>query len=57
MAVFPREIRGEESRVEDETDGIIDPLVLAKGVVTAFVTNDPQASQDAGLTKPVNWPC
>jgi hypothetical protein len=56
MAVFPREVRGEESRVEDEADSVIDPLVVTKSVMTTFVADDPQASEDTGLTKPVNRP-
>ncbi len=57
MAIFPSEVRGEKRRMEKEADCIIEPLVLAKGMVTTFMANDPKTSEDTSLTKPVKRPC
>ena len=39
--------------MEEESHGVIDPLVIAEGVVTAFVGYDPNAGEDAALDDPV----
>ena len=43
MAVLPGEVRDEEEGVEDEAHGVVQPLVVAEGVVAAFVGDDPEA--------------
>lgn len=56
MTVFPGEVRDEEEGMEDKTDCVIQPLVVAKSVVAAFVGYDPDTSQDTALTRPIEGP-
>ena len=41
MAVFPREVRNKESRVKDETDCVIKPLVVTEGMMATLMGYDP----------------
>lgn len=56
VTVFPREVRDEQSRVEEEADGIIHPLVIAEGMVAAFMSNHPNTGQNAALGDPIERP-
>lgn len=42
--------------MEDEADCVVDPLVVAKRVVAAFVGDDPNSGEDTALCRPVHRP-
>lgn len=56
VAVLPREVGDHEERMEYKANGVIEPLVIAEGVVATLVGNDPYASKDAALGSPVQSP-
>ena len=43
--------------MEDEADGVVEPLVVTEGVVAALVGDDPNAGESAALESPVEGPC
>lgn len=43
--------------MEEETNGVVKPLVVAEGVVAALVGDDPNAGESAALECPVEGPC
>ncbi|KAJ0914786.1 hypothetical protein HanPSC8_Chr06g0242551 [Helianthus annuus] len=57
VAVFEAKVRSEDQGVNDETDGVIEPWIVAKSMMAAFVANDPQAHKISTLEKPINRPC
>ena len=56
MAVFPREVGDHKRGVDDKTNSVIHPLVVAKCMVTAFVANHPNSNADTALKNPINRP-
>lgn len=42
--------------MEDEANQVVQPLVVAKGVVAAFVGDDPDSGEDTTLDSPVEGP-
>jgi len=56
VAEFEREVRDEKGRVEQEAKEMFYKLVIAKGVMAALVSDDPEAGEDAALTKPIKRP-
>jgi hypothetical protein len=44
MTILPGEVRDEEEGMEDKTNCVIQPLVVAECVVTALVGYDPDTS-------------
>ena len=42
--------------MKDETNRVIDPLVITKCVVTTLVSNDPNTCQNAALESPIDGP-
>ena len=56
MAVFPREVGDHKREVDDKTNSVIHPLVVAECMVTAFMGNDPNSKENTALKNPVNRP-
>jgi hypothetical protein len=52
----PRVIRNEKSGVEDETDKLVDGLGGREGLVTSFVSENPQCGEVEALEEPENVP-
>ncbi|KAF5801731.1 hypothetical protein HanXRQr2_Chr06g0251481 [Helianthus annuus] len=57
VAVFEAKVRSEDQGVNDEPDGVIEPWIVAKSMMAAFVTDDPQTHKISTLEKPINRPC
>lgn len=49
MGVLPAEVRDQQERVEDPSDGIIDPALRGEGGVASFVSQDPNTGHDSTL--------
>lgn len=43
--------------MEDEAHGVVDPLVVTEGMVTALVSYYPNSGEDAALEGPIHGPC
>jgi len=56
VAVFPRKVGHQKKRVENETNRVIEPLVVAESVVATLVRYDPNAGEDGTLDDPVEGP-
>ena len=56
VADLSREVRDEESRVEDEADNVIKEGGVEEGMVAALVGDDQNADEDAALGNPIEGP-
>lgn len=56
MTIFPREVRHQQSRVKDKSNGVINPLVITESVMATFVGINPNTSANTTLANPVNRP-
>jgi len=56
VAVFPRKIGHQKKRMENKTNRVIEPLVIAESVVATLVRYDPNAGEDGALDYPVEGP-
>lgn len=56
MTVLEREVWRQSNRMDEETNRIIDPLVLAKGMMAAFMSKNPKPHQNTTLSEPIYRP-
>lgn len=57
VTIFPGEVWDEERGVEDEADGVINPLIITKCMMAAFMGDDPNSGANRSLYGPVEAPC
>lgn len=53
---FPAEVGHEQRRVQDPTDGVVEDLGRAEGLVAAFVSEDPNTGAEEPLDESVHTP-
>lgn len=53
---LPREVRDHESGVTEESDSVVQFLVLGEGAVTTLMAQDPETGADEALDEPVGAP-
>lgn len=56
MTILPREVGDKEGGVENQSNCVVKPLVVAEGVMATLVGNDPDTREDAALEGPVDGP-
>jgi hypothetical protein len=53
---FPREIGHQQETVENPSDSIIHESVFREGLVSTFMSNNPNSGHHTSLSEPISWP-